>query len=121
MNAARPPTELMMSLNYLFPAALESGDTDDFTGRIATRLQEVISAELDDLGIAHVWDSTCFLHLGTEIIPDSRRCSKCGTWVIPHESWHRTCVVSCGWPVDDDQILCDQCQSLLEEAEISDP
>lgn len=103
-----------MSLNYLFPDALESGETSDYTGRIAEALQKVITDELDRLGIRYNWDSTHFLHLGTNVIPDSTRCSKCGTWVIPKESAHPTSVVASGWKANDGRILCDQCWSIYD-------
>ncbi|QTN32553.1 hypothetical protein HZ994_09490 [Akkermansiaceae bacterium] len=110
----KPEKELMMSLNYLFPDAMLEGDTSRYNGEIAEKLQKVISAQLESLQIPHVWDSTCFLHLGSEIIPDSIRCSDCDTWVIPEENSHPTSVVSSGWRVEDGRILCDQCWSLFD-------
>ena len=118
MSNERPSKELMISLNYLFPEALEGEDTKDYSGRIAERLQHVISEELSRLDIRHTWDSTCFLHLGTQIIPDSTRCSDCGTWVIPEENSHPTSVVASGWRVEDGRILCDQCWSLTDGGKI---
>lgn len=118
MSDDRPTRELMISLNYLFPDALESGRLKDYTGLIAENLQRVITGELERLGVAHKWDSTCFLHLGTEIIPDSMRCTECGTWVIPEEKSHPACVVASGWRVEDGRILCDQCWSLFDGEKI---
>ena len=97
-----------------FPDALETENIDKYTGEIADRLQHVIAEELDRIGVRHQRDSTHFLHLGTEIIPDSVRCSECGTWVIPEENSHETSVVSSGWKVQDGRILCDQCWSLFD-------
>ncbi|MEP4079016.1 hypothetical protein [Haloferula sp.] len=118
MNDERPTKELMISFNYLFPEALRGKDTKDYTDRIAERLQKLITDELKDMEVPHTWDSTCFHHLGTEIIPDSTRCSECGTWVIPEENSHATSVVASGWRVEDGRILCDQCWSLSEGEKI---
>jgi hypothetical protein len=114
MSDELPHKELMISFNFLFPDALEEGDIKDYTGRISTNLQKVISEELNRLGVRNTWDSTRFLHLGTEIIADSTRCYECGCWVIPEEHSHRTSVVASGWRVGDGRILCDQCWSLYD-------
>ncbi|MFC7339712.1 hypothetical protein ACFQY0_21180 [Haloferula chungangensis] len=114
MSDERPPKELMISFNYLFPEALAGDDTREYTGRIADRIHEVIAEELNRLDIQHRFDSMCFLHLGTEIIPDSTRCSDCGAWVIPSENAHSTSVVASGYTVDDGRILCEQCWSLFD-------
>ena len=114
MNEPQSKSELLMSLNILFPDALESGKRKDYTGKISEKLQQVISDELDRLKIRHSCDSVCFHYLGTKIVPDSTRCSDCGTWVIPDKHAHITSVVSSGYLVDDDRILCDQCWSLFE-------
>lgn len=103
-----------MSLNYLFPKALAKGDEDNFTGPIADRLQNVIKEELNRLSIEHQWYSTRFHYLGTKVIPDSTRCSECGSWVIPAENAHRTSVIDSGRRAEGGKILCDQCWALSD-------
>jgi len=114
MKEPRPARELLISLSFLFPDALKTGDLKRYTGTIADNLQRVMVEELRRLGVQHQWNSTHFLHLGTELIPDSTRCTECGSWVIPEEHSHATCVVSSGWRVHDGRILCDQCWSLFD-------
>ena len=114
MSEDPPAKELMVSLNFLLPEALKSEDTQEYTERIAGRLEQVISEELKRLGVCNKWESTCFHHLGTEIVADSTRCSECNTWVIPEEKSHITSVVASGWRVEDGRILCDQCWSLFD-------
>ena len=115
MEKPLPAQELMISLNFLFPDALEErGNLNRYTGTIAESLQRVVIEELLRLGVQHQWDSTHFLHLGTAIIPDSARCTECGTWVIPEENSHPACVVSSGWRTHEGRILCDQCWSAFD-------
>lgn len=110
LDTTKPAQELMISLNILFPDALSSGKAPEYTGEVTERLREVISAELCRLGINHEHEAAHFLYLGTELIPDSFRCSECSIWVILHKgAWRRTSAITSGERIPDRRVVCENC------------
>jgi len=116
----QPASELHVSWTVRLPKVLQGTDLSQITGSISEEIRDLIVQRLASHGFEANWDSTHFLHLGTPVVADSCRCSRCETWTVATDGIRATSVISQRHHTDQGDPLCEQCWALYTDEPLAE-